>query len=118
MFKTNLFNVMARYSDDTCSNPVANLVLRHGCALQVTNGVQEELQHLLDVTMSRDVTHKLVEGVLHMTFPGQTIVITPDKQLYLNGVQMPCVCEAYGGLVSFVASGEVVTILPIKYLEG
>ena len=55
---------------------------------------------------------------VHMEIPGQTIIITPDKQVYLNGVLMPCICESYSGLVSFVSSGEVITILPIKILEG
>ena len=118
MYQTQLFNIMARYSDDTCSNPVANLVLRHGCALQLSDKAQDEFRHLMDVLMSEDIRIMSNDKHVHMEFPGQSIIITPDKQVYLNGVLLSCICESYSGLVSFVSSGEVITILPIKLLEG
>ena len=51
MYQTQLFNIMARYSDDTRSNPVANLVLHHGCALQLSDKAQDEFRHLMDVLL-------------------------------------------------------------------
>lgn len=118
MYQTQIFNLLARYSDDSVSNPVADLVLHHGCALRISDAAQDELRHLLDVLTSTSVKVYESADILHMDFPGQNITINAMKQLTLNGVDMPCICEACGDLVSFVSSGEVITILPVKLLEG
>lgn len=117
MFTTQLFNLLDRYYANTIGNPVAKLVLHHGSELQENDDALLELENLFDVSMSSSASITCDRGALRVQFPGLDISIQSDDVLHVNGYCHSCIRESWGDFVSYIDSGEVIIILPKRFLE-